>query len=75
PSLAADSRFNRIVLAASADQDSKELFWFVNAQFLGKVQSGERLLWTPEAGNWNISVIDSLGRSSGVNINVEMSFD
>jgi len=75
PSLAADSRFNRIVLAASADQDSKELFWFVNAQFLGKVQSGERLLWTPEAGSWNISVIDSLGRSSGINVNVEMSFD
>jgi penicillin-binding protein 1C len=73
PGLAPDSRFNQMVLLASADQDADELFWFANAQFLGRARPSERLVWTPEPGAWNISVVDKLGRSSGISVTIEAS--
>jgi penicillin-binding protein 1C len=73
PGLGEDSRFNQIVLLAAVDQDAGELFWFANARFLGRVRPGERFLWAPEAGIWDISVVDSLGRSSGMRVLVEAS--
>ncbi|MCL2765511.1 MAG: penicillin-binding protein 1C [Treponema sp.] len=75
PSLTADGRFNQIVLLAAADQDSKELFWFANTKFLGRASPGERFLWTPSPGTWDISVVDSMGRSSGTKVNVEVSLE
>jgi penicillin-binding protein 1C len=71
PGLADDSRFNQLVLLAASDQDADELFWFANAQFLGRARPSERFVWTPEPGTWNISVVDKLGRSSGIQVNVE----
>ena len=73
PALEADSRFNQMVLLAAADQDAGELFWFANAQFLGKAKLGERFVWSPEAGTWDLSVVDSRGRSSGIRVIVEAS--
>jgi penicillin-binding protein 1C len=73
PSIAADSRFNQMVLLAAADQDAGELFWFANARFLGRAKPSERFVWTPEPGLWDVSVVDSLGRSSGVSVRVEAS--
>jgi penicillin-binding protein 1C len=73
PSLAPDSRFNQMVLLASTDQDSGDLFWFANARFLGRARPGERFLWMPEGGLWDVSVIDNLGRSSVVRVRVETS--
>jgi penicillin-binding protein 1C len=73
PGLAPDSRFNQMVLLAAADQDADELFWFANAQFLGRARPSERFLWTPEPGIWNLSVVDKLGRSSGIRVNIEAS--
>jgi penicillin-binding protein 1C len=73
PNLAEDSRFNQMVLLASADQDAGELFWFANARFLGRAKPRERFVWAPEPGLWDISVVDSLGRSSGIRVRVEAS--
>jgi len=73
PGLAADSRFNQMVLLAAADQDADELFWFANAQFLGRARPSERFLWIPEPGIWNLSVVDKLGRSSGIRVTIEAS--
>jgi penicillin-binding protein 1C len=70
---AADSRFNQMVLLAAADQDAGELFWFANARFLGRAKPSERFVWAPEPGIWELSVVDSLGRSSGVRVRVEAS--
>ncbi|MDR1868829.1 MAG: penicillin-binding protein 1C [Treponema sp.] len=75
PGLAADSRFNQLVLLAAADQDAGELFWFANAQFLGRARPSERFVWTPEPGKWNLSVVDKLGRSSGISVNIETSVE
>ena len=73
PGLQADNKFNQMVLLASADQDAGELFWFANASFLGRAKPRERFVWLPEPGIWDISVVDSLGRSSGVRVRVEAS--
>jgi penicillin-binding protein 1C len=73
PGLPADSRFNQMVLLAAADQDAGELFWFANARFLGRAKPRERFVWTAEPGIWDVSVVDSLGRSSGVRVRVEAS--
>jgi len=73
PELQADSHYNQMVLLASADQDAGELFWFANAAFLGRAKPRERFVWTPEPGIWNISVVDNLGRSSGIRVRVEAS--
>jgi penicillin-binding protein 1C len=73
PGHQADSRYNQMVLLASADQDAGELFWFANASFLGRAKPRERFVWSPEPGIWNISVVDSLGRSSGIRVRVEAS--
>jgi len=75
PELGGDSRFNQMVLLAAADQDTDELFWFVNTSFLGRAKPGERFVWTPEPGKWSLSVVDSMGRSSGIQLNVEVSAD
>jgi penicillin-binding protein 1C len=64
-------RFNQLVLLASADQDAGELFWFANALFLGRAKPGERLIWSPEPGVWDLAVVDSRGRSAGIRVNVE----
>jgi penicillin-binding protein 1C len=71
PGYQADSRFNQMVLLASADQDANELFWFANASFLGRAKPRERFVWSPEPGIWDISVVDNLGRSSGIRVRVE----
>jgi penicillin-binding protein 1C len=60
-----------MVLLAAADQDAGELFWFANASFLGRAKPRERFVWSPEAGLWDISVVDNLGRSSGIRVRVE----
>jgi len=73
PGLQADSKFNQMVLLASTDQDASELFWFANASFLGRAKPRERFVWSPEPGLWDISVVDNLGRSSGIRVRVESS--
>jgi penicillin-binding protein 1C len=73
PELPADSNYNKMVLLAAADQDAAELFWFANASFLGRAKPRERFVWSPEAGLWDISVVDNLGRSSGIRVRVEMA--
>jgi penicillin-binding protein 1C len=68
-----DERRNRIVLLANSDQDGGDLFWFANTLFLGRAKPGERFLWQPEPGRWDLAVVDSQGRSAGLRVNVEMS--
>jgi penicillin-binding protein 1C len=73
PGLQGNSNYNQMVLLAAADQDAGELFWFANASFLGRAKPRERFVWSPEAGLWDISVVDNLGRSSGIRVRVEMA--
>jgi penicillin-binding protein 1C len=65
------SRFNQLVLLAGADQDGGDLFWFANAMFLGRAKPNERFTWSPAPGAWDLSVVDSRGRSAGLSLKVE----
>jgi penicillin-binding protein 1C len=66
------SRFNQIALLAGADQDGGDLYWFANAMFLGRTRPNERFTWAPGAGTWDLTVVDSRGRSAGLTLNVEL---
>ena len=66
-----DERRNRIVLLAGADQDSGDIFWFANTLFLGRAKPYERFLWQAEPGLWDITAVDSQGRSSGLRLAIE----
>ncbi|MDR2901037.1 MAG: penicillin-binding protein 1C, partial [Treponema sp.] len=68
-----EERFRELVLMASADQDGGELFWFANSSFLGKALPNEKLLWRPEPGIYNLSVVDSRGRSTSTVITISLS--
>ncbi len=61
---------NRIVLQAASDADAKELFWFADNIFIGRSEPNESLVWTPQPGAYEISVLDSTGRSDTIEINV-----
>jgi penicillin-binding protein 1C len=67
-----DERRNRIVLLAGADQDSGDIFWFANTLFLGRAKAYERFLWQGEPGLWDITAVDSRGRSAGLRVNIEL---
>ncbi|MDR2746651.1 MAG: penicillin-binding protein 1C [Treponema sp.] len=67
-----DERRNRIVLLAGADQDAGDIFWFANTLFLGKAKPYERFLWQGEPGLWDITAVDSRGRSAGLRLHIEL---
>lgn len=68
-----EEKFRELVLMASADQDGGELFWFADSSFLGKALPNEKLLWSPEPGDYNLSVTDSQGRSTSTMIRISLS--
>jgi penicillin-binding protein 1C len=61
----------RVPLVAQASSDVKKLFWFVGGKPLGTALPDEALYWSPEPGWWDLSVVDSEGRSSAVTMHVE----
>ncbi len=62
------SRYNQLVLQASADSDSGTLFWFADSVFLGSAEPRERIVWSPDAGTWILTVVDSKGRSASIRV-------
>lgn len=63
-----NSRYNHLVLQASADSDAGKLFWFADSVFLGSADPRERLVWSPDAGKWTLTVVDSRGRSASIRV-------
>ena len=54
----------RIPLSAVVDADAKELFWFINGSYIGKVKSNKAFIWEPEIGDFSVTVVDDHGRAS-----------
>lgn len=48
-----------------------KLNWFVNGRFIGSVDSGQRLWWEPEVGEYEFVVTDSHGRAARRVLEVE----
>lgn len=59
-----------IVLAASADADANELFWFADTLFVGRSAPSVKLLWNPDPGTHTVTVVDQKGRSASVRLTV-----
>ncbi len=62
------SRYNQLVLQASADSDAGKLFWFADSAFLGSAEGREKIIWSPDAGSWTVTVVDSRGRSASIRV-------
>ena len=67
---ASDPARSTIVLIASADADTKELFWFSGASFICKSAPGEKYEWRPSPGVYELTVADSKGRSDSCTVRI-----
>lgn len=60
----------QIPLQAVSDADARELYWFADDGFIGKVKSGKPLFWKPRAGRSIVRVVDEHGRSDSRSVRV-----
>lgn len=60
-----------IALEASAASDSRELFWFIDGDFLGKVAVGERMFYRPQRGVHQLVCADNDGRATSISLKIE----
>ena len=58
-----DSSSN-IPLEANYDSSSKELYWFIDEEYVGKSQAGASIYWQARSGKFIVKAVDDLGRSS-----------
>ena len=60
-----------IPLIARADEDAEKLFWFDGREFLGADGTGGELTWNPSPGRHVLRVVDNLGRTAELAVEVE----
>ncbi len=60
----------KIPFSAATDADVKELFWFVDHRYVGKVSGNDIFFWTPESGQFTVRVVDDHGRAAQRSIHV-----
>jgi penicillin-binding protein 1C len=61
-----------IPLTAVTDADARELFWFVDAELVGKTARGEPLLWRARPGFFVVRAVDDQGRAGAARVRVEV---
>jgi len=59
-----------IPLTAVTDADARELFWFVDAEFVGKARCGEPFLWRARPGRFIARAVDDQGRAGAARVEV-----
>src|SRR5690606_32266934 len=59
-----------IPLEANYDSSSKELFWFVDDEYISKSKRGFSIHWQARSGKFQVKVVDDLGRSSSRRLEV-----
>jgi penicillin-binding protein 1C len=59
-------------LIAVTDADVRELFWFVDAELVGRTRPGVPLLWSPRPGAFVIRVVDDEGRAGAARVRLEV---
>ncbi|MEW6096718.1 MAG: hypothetical protein AB1567_09355 [bacterium] len=65
-----NQNYQKILLDASAPNDVKYIYWFIDSEFIAKVEPKKRLFFTPCQGKHRIQCLDDKGRGSSVVINV-----
>jgi penicillin-binding protein 1C len=61
-----------IPLTAATDSDARALYWFVDAELVGKAQAGQPLLWRARPGRFAIRAVDDRGRAGAVRVEVSV---
>ena len=61
-----------IPLMAVTDADVRQIYWFVDSQFLAKSKPAETFFWKPTLGQSVIRVVDGRGRSDACSIHVAL---
>lgn len=61
-----------IPLTAVVDADVTNVYWFLNATFLGKTPRQQSFLWHAKPGKYVIRVVDDYGRADAREINVHL---
>lgn len=59
-----------ISLTAATDADARELTWFANKTFLGRIGRDTPLLWRPTPGDYVLRVVDDQGRSDTLALSI-----
>jgi penicillin-binding protein 1C len=54
---------DQIPLHAVSDADGRRIDWFVNDAWVGRVASGDTLLWRARPGRFTVRAVDDLGRA------------
>ncbi|MBS0589891.1 MAG: penicillin-binding protein 1C, partial [Proteobacteria bacterium] len=63
----------RIAFNATADASARELYWFVDEDFVGAVKPGEPLLWQPAAaGEYTLRAVDDRGRADSRRLRIDV---
>jgi penicillin-binding protein 1C len=60
----------RVALVAQSGADVGELYWFLGTRLIARGKPEEPLFWEPEPGRWEVTVVDSRGRSAMVSFSV-----
>ena len=61
-----------LALRASGNSDTRRVFWFDGAQFLGSCDADQSLRWLPSAGPHQLTAMDQDGRKAEAQIRVEV---
>ncbi len=66
-----DQPQNTLPLTATSTAHAKTFFWFVNQEYLGSTSIHSPFLWQAKAGKHRVRVVDDLGQSQSVLIEVK----
>lgn len=55
-------------LSVQAGPDVDQVYWFVNGELVAQSKPDQISFWQLQAGRWDISVIDSRGRSDKASV-------
>lgn len=61
-----------IPLTAVTDSDAHELYWFVDAELVGRARAGQPLLWRARPGRFAIRAVDDRGRAGAARVEVSV---
>jgi penicillin-binding protein 1C len=63
----------RIAFNATADASAREIYWFVDDDFIGSAKPGEPLFWLPAAaGEYTLRAVDDRGRADSRRLRVDV---
>jgi len=63
----------RIAFNATVDASAREIYWFVDEDFVGAVKPGEAMFWQPAApGEYTLRAVDDRGRADSRRLRVDV---